>query len=73
MSTPLVRISQDDATGLVTVEAQWTYDPRRFEDLHDATFPRIVQAQMASTPMIRELATLMAMHAGETPTEQVLT
>ena len=67
MSTPKVSLSPDDATGLVHVKAEWTFDPNDFAGLS----PRIIQAQMVSKAMIRELAVLLAMLDGETPTEKV--
>ena len=70
MSMPKVSLSPDDATGLVHVKAEWTFDPRnigqhllRFDD----------QALVACKPLHKELAVLLAMMAGLVPTEKVAT
>ena len=64
MSTPKVRISQDDATGLVTVEAQWAFNPHV---LGYEYLTRKDRAEFAAGPMLQELATLLAMSEGEEP------
>lgn len=68
MTMPKVSLSPDEATGLVTVKAEWTYDPATpgIEYLNRET-----QAGYVCEPLIKELAVLLAMLDGYDPTDTV--